>query len=52
MPMMFCFPGMLQLKLNEIVNNGESFPFYSLKSRFWGWFLIVSGRGMVPYCEW
>jgi hypothetical protein len=42
MPMMFCFPGMLQLKLNEIVNNGDSFPFYNLKSRFWGYFLIVS----------
>jgi amino acid permease len=42
-PMMFCFPGMLQLKLNEIVNNGEDFPFYNAKSRFWGYFLIAFG---------
>jgi amino acid permease len=42
-PMMFCFPGMLQLKLNEVVNGGKSYPFYSPKSRFWGYFFIGFG---------
>jgi len=42
-PIMFVFPGLLQLRLKTIVYGDESIPFYSLTSNFWGYFLIVFG---------
>jgi len=47
-PMVFIIPGMLQLRLHDLIDSDDDvkIPFYDLRSRFCGWFLIVLGVAM------